>query len=256
MASQINNAVYDELANTWWRDDGFLQTLHALNPGRFAYFEKLLRGQGIAPQKSRVIDIGCGGGYASERMAKMGMQVVGVDPSRPSLEAAAEHARLTDLVIDYRYGTGEALPVDDATFDVAFCCDVLEHVEDVQQAINEIFRVLKPGGIFFFDTINRSALSWLIFIKLAQDIPFTRSVPKDTHVWHMFIKPEELKQYLVNAGFSPQEMTGFSPSFSPSALVKAAVSRLKGESPQKTAPVVRMGESSFRAGLYMGWAKK
>jgi 2-polyprenyl-3-methyl-5-hydroxy-6-metoxy-1,4-benzoquinol methylase len=36
MASQINNAVYDELANTWWRDDGFLQTLHALNPGLLA----------------------------------------------------------------------------------------------------------------------------------------------------------------------------------------------------------------------------
>jgi len=256
MASQINNAVYDELANTWWRDDGFLQTLHALNPGRFAYFEELLREQGIDPQKSRVVDIGCGGGYASERMAKMGMQVVGVDPSRPSLEAAAEHARLNELVIDYRYGAGEALPVGDASFDVAFCCDVLEHVEDVQQVINEIFRVLKPGGMFFFDTINRSALSWLLFIKVAQDIPFTRFMPKDTHVWQMFIKPQELNEYLQNAGFSPQEMTGFAPSFSPSALVNAAWSRLKGESANHPRPVVKMGQSSLKAGLYMGWAQK
>jgi len=256
MASQINNAVYDELANTWWREDGFLQGLHALNPGRFAYFERLLSEQGIDPQKSRVLDIGCGGGYASERMARLGMQVVAVDPSRPSLEAAAEHAKLEGLAIDYRYGTGESLPVEDASFDVGFCCDVLEHVDDVQQVINEIYRALKPGGMFFFDTINRSALSWLLFIKVAQDIPFTRSMPRDTHVWHMFIKPEELDAYLLKAGFAPQEMTGFAPSFSPSALVNATLSRMKGESPKKSASVVTMGQSSIRAGLYMGWAQR
>ena len=256
MAIQINNAVYDEFADTWWREDGFLQALHALNPGRFAYFEKLLREQGIDPKESRVIDVGCGGGYASERMARLGMQVVGVDPSSPSLEAAAEHALLKGLAIDYRHGTGEALPVKDASCDVAFCCDVLEHVEDVQQTLNEIFRVLKPGGLFFFDTINRTALSWLVLIKLAQDIPFTRSVPKDTHVWRMFIKPDELEGFLLEAGFSPREMTGFAPSFSPSALMDTASARWKGESLRKVGSIVRMGESSVKAGLYMGWALK
>jgi len=78
-------------------------------------------------------------------------------------------------------------------------------------------------------------------------------MPRDTHVWQLFIKPKELNEYLLNAGFSPQEMTGSAPSFSPSALVNAAWSRLKGESANQPPPVIKMGQSSLEAGLYMGW---
>ena len=80
MPEKINNAVYEETANTWWDDGGFLQGLKALNPGRFAYLKKILDEQGLASQGMTVVDVGCGGGYASEYMEKMGMQVVGGGP--------------------------------------------------------------------------------------------------------------------------------------------------------------------------------
>ena len=259
MPEAINNAVYDELADTGWREAGFLRGLQALNPGRFAYLKTLLREQGIAPEGASVIDVGCGGGYASERMAKMGMQVVGVDPSEASVRAAREHALESDLDIDYRLGAGEALPLEDDSCDIAFCCDVLEHVEDVQQVVREIYRVLKPGGLFFFDTINRTAFSWLFMIKVAQDIPLTRFMPKNTHVWHMFIKPKELRGFLLQAGFSPGDVTGLAPGFSPSALINTALSSRKGKgggAPKKIASAIKVGPSCMKAGLYMGWAQK
>ncbi len=256
MPETINNTIYEDLADTWWQEAGFLQSLKALNPGRFIYLDKLLSEQGIDPTQLAVIDIGCGGGYASEHMAKMGMQVTGVDPSEASIRAAREHALATGLEIDYRLGAGESLPMEDNSCDIAFCCDVLEHVDDVQQVLKEIHRVVKPGGVFFFDTINRTAFSWLVMIKLAQDIPLTRFMPRNTHVWHMFIKPKELNDFLLKAGFSPRDITGFAPGFSAKALLRAAVSRLKGEPPGALRREITMGPSSMKAGLYMGWAQK
>ena len=256
MSENINNAVYDEMANTWWDNDGFLQGLKGLNPGRFDYLKKLLAEQGLEPQGMSVVDVGCGGGYASEHMAKMGMQVIGVDPSKATIQAAKKHAQQSDLDIDYRLGAGEAVPLEDDSCDLVFCCDVLEHVDDVQQVIKEIYRVLKPGGLFFYDTINRTAFSWFFLIKVAQDFPPTRVMPKNTHVWHMFIKPKELETFLQNAGFTLGALTGFAPGFSPTALVKASLSRLKGGPSQKKYRPVTMGASCFKAGLYMGWAEK
>jgi 2-polyprenyl-6-hydroxyphenyl methylase/3-demethylubiquinone-9 3-methyltransferase len=75
------------------------------------------------------------------------------------IETARRHAAANGLDLDYRVGFGERLPVADDEFDLAYCCDVLEHVSDLDAVVSETARALKPGGFFLFDTINRTLAS-------------------------------------------------------------------------------------------------
>src|SRR5688572_17990692 len=142
----------------WWDECQPLSALLTMmNPGRFEYFRAILTERlHRAPRGKTALDIGCGGGLLAEEFARLGCVVTGIDPAESALETARAHAARSRLAIDYRHGTGEELPLTNASFDIAYSCDVLEHVSDVDLVIAEIARVLKPGGVFFFDTINRT----------------------------------------------------------------------------------------------------
>jgi 2-polyprenyl-6-hydroxyphenyl methylase/3-demethylubiquinone-9 3-methyltransferase len=81
--------------------------------------------------------------------------------------------------------------LDSASVDVVTAMDVLEHVDDAGAVIGEAARVLIPGGLFLWHTINRNFLSWLLGIKLVEFI--FRNVPPDIHVHQLFRKPEEIR---------------------------------------------------------------
>ena len=106
-------------------------------------------------------------------------------------------------------GVGEALPYADASFDAVVCVDVLEHVADLNQVMAQVARVLRHGGLFLFDTINRNPLARLATITLAEDV--LRLLPRGTHDPAMFIKPRELRQALLGAGLIPGVLTGLGP---------------------------------------------
>lgn len=228
----IDNAIYDRIPDDWWSDDSFMALLrNAVNPPRFAYFhDVLVRRFRRVPQQLSVLDVGCGGGLLAERFATIGCAVTGVDRSIPTLTAARNHARSAGLDIDYREGSAQQLPFSDGQFDVVCCCDVLEHVDDVDRVVSEIARVLKPGGIFFFDTINRTWLSKLLAIKVAQDWTLTRVVPRNVHVWEQFIRPHELATSLERHGLITHEFAGLSPAMNPfnalASLVKLKLGKI------------------------------
>jgi 2-polyprenyl-6-hydroxyphenyl methylase/3-demethylubiquinone-9 3-methyltransferase len=142
-------------------------------------------------------------------MSQLGYCVTGIDPSERSIAVARAHAHDAGLAIDYQLGTGEALPFEASSYEAAYCLDVLEHVSDVDKVITEIQRVLKPGGVFVFDTINRTLRSKLLAIKIMQEWQATSVMPPNFHEWDKFIKPAELKAMLVQQGFEPQEFIGF-----------------------------------------------
>ncbi len=164
----------------------------ALNPVRLRYLKQVLLRSGVDPAGKTVADIGCGGGLLAEELARLGASVTGVDPSAPSLETARAHAQAAGLSIDYRLGSGEQLPLPDAWADIACCADVLEHVSDVAAVVRETARILKPGGAYLYDTINRTPLSRLIVIKLSQDWSPTAWAPRDLHHYSQFITPAEI----------------------------------------------------------------
>ncbi len=198
-----NLEFYDFSAANWWDEDAKIYALYHLNKPRFDFFDRYVPNwQGL-----KALDIGCGGGFSCEFMANRGVRVSGIDQSVKCVVKAQEHAASSGLEIDYEQGVAEKLPYSDNTFDIVICVDVLEHVANLQTAISEIYRVLKPHGLFFFDTINRNLKSKLVMIWLLENL--LREIPRGIHDWQKFIKPEELTDLMNTNGFTSIEIKGF-----------------------------------------------
>lgn len=200
-----NLAIYDEVAASWWSDDiRWVRTLKNLVPGRLAWFDRHFDWT----DKS-VLDLGCAGGFMSEALTGKGARVTGIDPAPQAIDAARRHAEHSGHTIRYDVGVGESLPYADEAFDAVVCVDVLEHVSDLFRVLAEIERVLKPGGVFLFDTINRNLFSKLATITIAENV--LRLLPKGTHDPELFIKPVELRDLMTKAGLAPGPVTGLGP---------------------------------------------
>lgn len=197
--------IYDDVADLWWSDDiRWVRTLKNLVPGRLSFFDQHIDWQG-----KRILDVGCAGGFMSEAIAKKGASVTGIDPAQDAIAAAREHAAGSGLDVRYNIGVGEELPYDDGEFDAVVCVDVLEHVADLSQTISEISRVLKPGGTFAYDTINRNPIARFATITIAEDV--LRLLPQGTHDPNMYIRPSELLAEFDKVGLLPGPITGLGP---------------------------------------------
>ena len=89
------------------------------------------------------------------------------------------------------------------------CVDVLEHVESVPTVLDEIERVLKPGGIFCFDTINSTLLARLVVVLVAERV--LGLLPRGTHDPGLFIKPAALREMLRARAFDVGPFRGLAP---------------------------------------------
>ena len=205
-STERNNLdIYDEVAANWWSDDiRWVRTLKNLVPGRLGWFDRHIDWAGID-----VLDLGCAGGFMAEALTDKGARVTGIDPAVQAIDAARTHADASGKTIKYDVGVGEDLPYEDDCFDAVVCVDVLEHVADLTKVLAEVARVLKPGGMFLFDTINRNPLSRFAAITIAENT--LRLLPKGTHDPELFIKPKELRLALESAGLVPGPTTGLGP---------------------------------------------
>ena len=256
---QINNAVYNEQGNSWWDENQCLHLLKSLvNPARVGYFRRLLdQVLKFDCRGAAALDVGCGGGILAEEFAGMGFEVTGIDPSEQSLNTARQHAQSRGLSIQYQEGTGESIPFSDSSYPVVYCCDVLEHVRDLPRVIGEIYRVTKPGGVFFFDTLNRTFVSKLAAIKIWQEWKSTAFMPPGLHEWRMFIQPEELKELLVQVGFEFKEFRGTKPDLSIPKMIRLLRQRAKGKIGYKElGQRFKLVENNDLKVLYMGYAVK
>ncbi|QDQ90788.1 3-demethylubiquinone-9 3-O-methyltransferase [Rhodococcus sp. WB9] len=255
----IDNDVYNRVGESWWEEDNPLNLLHgSLTPGRFAYFRKVL-GETVGRDHHGLpaLDVGSGGGFLAEEFTRIGFRVTGIDPSPVSVDTARRHAAGSALDIEYRIGSGEQLPVPDAAFDVVYCCDVLEHVSDLDGVIAETSRALKPGGLYLFDTINRTFASKLVAIKIMQEWRMTRMFDTPIHDWSMCIRPAELEPIMERHGLRLDEIVGLGPrSKNPLRLLdlaRAGGTRLSyGELSRR----LDFGQIRSTAISYMGFAVK
>lgn len=213
---EVNNAFYNDLKEKW-------QT--ALDhPVALLRAENRLRNQWISQffqAPSTILDLGCGAGFLSNELSERGHQVVGVDLSESSLEMA----RIFDTTerVWYLSADATATPFPSESFDAVCAMDLLEHVENPQAVIREASRVLKPGGLFFFHTFNRTFWSWLIVIKGVEW--FVKNTPSDMHVQRLFIKPEELAEMCTCADLNVQEVRGVGVKFASRPFWKMVLTR-------------------------------
>lgn len=255
----IDNEVYDREGAGWWEEDNPLNILHgSMTAGRLKYFLGILTDQlRLDPAGLRALDVGCGGGFLAEEFARLGCYVVGVDPSEVSINTARRHATEVGLDIDYRVAPGEQLPVSDGEFDLAYSCDVLEHVSDLERVISEISRSLKPEGVFLFDTINRTRSSKLLAIKLMQEWRPTRITDANIHDWDMFIKPEELEGTMRSHGLRTRDVVGLAPRAKPPKVLLNFVRANRGSiSYGELSRRLDVGQVNNNRISYMGFATK
>jgi 2-polyprenyl-6-hydroxyphenyl methylase/3-demethylubiquinone-9 3-methyltransferase len=156
----------------------------------------------------RFLDIGCGGGLLCEPMARLGAKVVGADASATNIEVARLHAAQTGVAIDYRSTTAEELADAGETFDVVLNMEVVEHVADVDLFLTKCAGMVRPGGMMFVATINRTLKALGLAIVGAEYV--LRWLPRGTHQYEKLVRPEELEAPLVAAGMAITDRTGVS----------------------------------------------
>ncbi len=206
-------ARFSRLAGEWWDPRGPMAALHKFNPVRLAYIrDRAAEHFGRDPTKLdslkglRILDIGCGGGILCEPLARLGASVVGADPSEKNIAVARRHAAQSGLAIDYRDATAEALAEAGEIFDVVLAMEVVEHVTDVGQFIGRAAALVKPGGLLFVATLNRTAKSFALAIVGAEYI--LRWLPRGTHQWDKFVTPNELEIAIERSGLRISGETG------------------------------------------------
>jgi 2-polyprenyl-6-hydroxyphenyl methylase/3-demethylubiquinone-9 3-methyltransferase len=256
--SRIDNDIYNIEGDRWWEPDFSLNLIRTLvNPFRVNYSIKVFKLHKLNSEGINALEVGCGGGILTEEIAKMGFITTGIDPSQKSLDIAMKHAKENNLKIVYKKGTGENLPFQTNSFDVVFCCDVLEHVRDLPKVISEISRILKNGGIFIYDTFNRTYLSKVSIIKIFQEWKRWAIMPPDLHVWEMFIKPKELRSLLQENQLDWKEYRGIKPNKSYLEILRYLHKRAIGEwTYEEFGKKFLLVESRCIQVMYMGYAVK
>ncbi|NKX64593.1 bifunctional 2-polyprenyl-6-hydroxyphenol methylase/3-demethylubiquinol 3-O-methyltransferase UbiG [Labrenzia sp. 5N] len=206
-------ARFSAMAEEWWDPTGKFKPLHKFSPVRLGYIkDHVCRHFGRDPKATdafkglRCLDIGCGGGLLSEPMARLGADVVGADPSETNIEIARLHMKTSGLEIDYRAETAEALAAAGETFDVVFNMEVVEHVADVPLFLEATAQMVRPGGLMFVATINRTLKAYALAIVGAEYV--LRWLPKGTHSYEKLVRPSEIEGPLQTAGLTMIDRCG------------------------------------------------
>lgn len=196
-------AKFSEIASRWWDLEGEFKPLHQINPLRLQFI--MDEAQGLFDKK--VLDVGCGGGILAESMAKAGAHVTGIDMAEESLEVAKLHGFESGIKVDYQCSTAEDFAQQHAaSFDIVTCLEMLEHVPDPASVVNACSKLVKPGGLVAFSTLNRNIKSYGLAVLAAEYV--MGLVPKGTHDYKKFIKPSELLRFADNVGLKAISMTG------------------------------------------------
>jgi 2-polyprenyl-6-hydroxyphenyl methylase / 3-demethylubiquinone-9 3-methyltransferase len=196
-------AKFSSLAHRWWDTTGEFKPLHAINPLRLDWIDQ------HAPLNGKqVLDIGCGGGILADSMARRGALVLGIDLAGKALKVAQLHALEAQTPnVSYREASAEDLAAErPGQYDVVTCMEMLEHVPDPSSVVRACSQLVKPGGWVFFSTINRNPKAWLLAVVGAEYV--LNMLPRGTHDYAKFIRPNELTRFAREAGLQERELRG------------------------------------------------
>jgi len=221
---------FSRIAEEWWDEHGKFRPLHKMNPLRLQYIrDRACAYLGRNPEQLRplhgvsVLDIGCGGGLLCEPLTRLGAMVTGIDASEKNIAVAALHADKMGLDVNYLCTTPEALvpsapclvpeesqstrhKAQGTQYDIVLALEIVEHVADVPAFLRAVTALVKPNGILFMSTLNRTTKSYALAIVGAEYV--LRWLPRGTHSWQKFLKPSELCAGLRKEGMHIGQMSG------------------------------------------------
>lgn len=228
LAPRNHPGLYDQLVEQWWEPGGDFAALHWLAASRASLIPPPAPGDTL-------VDLGCGGGLMAPWVADY--RHVGFDLVESALQAARRHG------VRVVRADAVRLPLPDSTAQVVVAGELLEHVPHPGAVLAEAARVLRPGGLLVFDTINRSLLARVLVMHIGERLP--GGPPPRIHDPALFISPRRLRSLLAAAGFGELRMCGLRPHMG--QYLRFLTDRNRP---------VEMVRTRFMGALYQGTARK
>jgi len=225
---------------------------------RLEYLRGTMSRLGLSPSGSRALVVGAGRGVLPRGLARLGFEVLAVDPSARATEIAAELAHRENLNISHRTAPAEDLGVPSGEFDLAYYADTLEITEDLDRVLEQAQAALKPGGPLVYDTVNRTALARLVYLGAFQGFRFTRIMPPGRYAAARLRTPDELSAAMLRHGLHNEDITDFKPR-NPARLVKAVLARRRGTVADEDIPAMvemTLMPDASPVVTYLGYARK
>jgi 2-polyprenyl-6-hydroxyphenyl methylase/3-demethylubiquinone-9 3-methyltransferase len=206
---------FSKIADEWWDANGKFKPLHKFNPIRLSFFKQEICKFFVRDEKLltpftglKILDIGCGGGLVAEPISRLGADLTAIDASQKNINVAKIHGEKSGLKIDYQCTSAEELASQNQQFDVVLALEIIEHVADVEKFIEACAKLVKPNGLLFIATLNRTAKS-LLMAKFGVEY-ILRWLPIGTHDWRKFLKPSEIENIAKNQQIQLKKIQGFS----------------------------------------------
>lgn len=210
---------FSKIADEWWDETGKFKPLHQFNPIRLNFIknqicEYFARDKNLLTPLTdlKILDIGCGGGLVAEPISRLGANISAIDASEKNIKIAQIHAQKSGLNINYQTKSAEDLAQElthnNEKFDIILALEIIEHVADVEKFIEACYKLLKPNGILFIATLNRTPKS-LLMAKFGVEY-ILRWLPIGTHDWRKFLKPTEIDNFAKKYQLNLQKIQGFS----------------------------------------------
>ena len=228
--STLNNKKdpFSKLANEWWDVNGKFKSLHKFTDIRIQYINRVVskykKPNKISTlNKLKCLDIGCGGGLLSERIARLGASVTGIDVTKSSIEIAKIHAFNSGLSINYINTDVSSFIEKNSSkqFDLIIASEVIEHLDNRILFFKEVSTLLKNKGILILTTINKTALSLLLAKFMAENI--LKLLPKGIHEFEKFVNPKTLMKEAKLYKIHLDEIVGFKPIISISSELRPII---------------------------------
>jgi len=204
--------LFNRLSSEWWDEDGSMSFLHAMSEVRTKFIKlELIENFNIKRKNNifkglDILDLGCGGGIASEPLCRLGANLTGIDESQKLIEVAKSHSKAMKLNIDYKCMSIHNLNKLENKYDVIVALEILEHVSNLEYFCQLITNLVKEDGIIILSTINKTFISKILVIDIAEKL--FQKIPEGTHHYEKFINPEEIREIFNNFNFNIKSIKG------------------------------------------------
>ncbi len=182
--------IFDTIASIWWKKHNICQPLHIINNIRFNYIQSKTK-----INKKNIIDIGCGGGVLSEKLAAHGGIITGLDKSKNLIKIAKSHNKKNSSKIHYiNKDINNFIKHNNNIFDIVICMELLEHVEKKADLIKIIDTLCKKHGIIIISSLKKNILTYIYMILICEYI--TKDMKINMHTYENLLDCTLIKKKL------------------------------------------------------------